>query len=128
MEWLSSTSTPLWIPSNEVPVEQLYNTLKIFPDVQIVLSEVHYVSVPWVLPMLKNLHQVNIEISRFVIPDGISKLIECSGSNRILFGSRFPDSPIGPQLYNLEKSIPNKEILSAVCSGNLKRLLNGSNS
>ncbi len=128
MEWLSSTSTPLWIPSNEVPVEQLYNTLKKFPDVNVVLSEVHYVSVPWVLPMLKKLHQVNIEISRFVIPDGISTLIDTAGSNRILFGSRFPDSPIGPQLYNLEKSILNKEILSAICSGNLKMLLNGSKS
>lgn len=128
MEWLSSTSTPLWIPSTEVPVGQLYDTLKKFPDVDVVLSEVHYISVPWVLPMLRNLHQINIEISRFIIPDGISTLIDNAGSKRILFGSRFPDSPMGPQLYNLEKSILNKELLADICSGNLRMLLNRSSS
>ena len=42
---------------------------------------------------------------------------------RVLFGSRFPDSPMAPQLYNLERSGLEHSALEAICAGNLDRLL-----
>ena len=46
-----------------------------------------------------------------------------SGHERILYGSRFPDAPIAPQLYELHRCGLTQPALAAICSGNLDRLL-----
>ena len=55
----------------------------------------------------------------------MNTLIDAVGHERVLFGSRFPDSPMAPMLYSLHRSGLSEEELRAICSGNLEKLLAG---
>lgn len=123
LEWLAAERLPLWLPAPEFEPAQLHDTLKGHPQVNVVLAEVHYSHVPWVLPLLRSLPNLHVEVSRFVIPDGMSKLLAAASHQRVLFGSRFPDSAMAPQLYNLHRCGLSDSVLEAVCAGNLERLL-----
>ena len=123
MEWLASEKLPLWLDAMQLDPVDLHDTAKSFPDTQIVMSEVHYSHVGWAAPMLKSLPNLSIEMSRFLIPDGVNTLIDAVGADRVMFGSRFPDSPMAPMLYSLHRSGLSEEQLRAICSGNLERLL-----
>lgn len=123
MEWLASENLPLWLDAAQFDPVDLHDTASGFPDATIVLSEVHYAHIGWALPMLKDLPNLSIELSRFLIPDGVNTLIDAIGVERIMFGSRFPDSPMAPMLYSLHRSGLSDEELRAICSGNLERLL-----
>ena len=123
LEWLASEKLPLWLDSMQFDPVDLHDTVKNFPDTPIVLSEVHYSHVGWAIPILKSLPNLSIEISRFLLPDGVNILIDAVGHERVMFGSRFPDSPMAPMLYSLHRSGLSDEELRAICSGNLERLL-----
>ena len=117
LEWLASEKLPLWLDAMQLDPVDLYDTAKSFPDTQIVMSEVHYSHVGWALPMLKSLPNLSIEISRLLIPDGVNTLIDAIGFERVMFGSRFPDSPMAPMLYSLHRSGLSDEELRAIAPG-----------
>jgi hypothetical protein len=123
LEWLAAEKLPLWMPVDQVDPAELYDVARDHPEVKIVLSEVHYSHVTWAMPLLRSLPNVCVEISRFVVARGVSRLVEAIGAERILYGSRFPDGPMAPQLYNLHRSGLSEASLAAICSGNLERLL-----
>jgi predicted TIM-barrel fold metal-dependent hydrolase len=123
MEWLASEKLPLWLDALQFDPVDLHDTAKAFPETTIVLSEVHYSNIGWALPLLKELPNVYIELSRFLIPDGVNILIDAIGADRVMFGSRFPDSPMAPMLYSLHRSSLSDDELRAICSGNIERLL-----
>ena len=125
LEWLASENLPLWLDSKEFDPTQVHDTLKNHPDTPVVFSEVHYTQAAWSVPLLKSLPNTYIEISRFVVPDGYQKLIDKVGIDKVIFGSRFPDSSMAPPLYALHRMNLSDEDLQAVCSGNLERLLQG---
>jgi predicted TIM-barrel fold metal-dependent hydrolase len=129
---------PIWLPVNygaprrhevrqyieEFDPSALYDTMTAFPDVTIVITEVQYPQAPWALALLKTLPNLHMELSRFVSTDGVAKLLRIVGESRILFGSRFPDSPLAAQLYHLHLYGLPDSTLAAICAGNLDRLLN----
>ena len=136
-EWASSAGVPVWLPVNfgapkrgevggyldEFDPSTLYETLSDFPDLVVVLTEVQYAQAPWALGLLKALPNLHMEISRFVSTDGVAKLLRIAGESRVLFGSRFPDSPLAAQLYHLHRYGLPESTLRAICGGNLDRLL-----
>jgi predicted TIM-barrel fold metal-dependent hydrolase len=123
LDWAIAESLSLWIPAEEIDPNELYDTLKAYLRVKVVLYEVHYVHLAWALPLLRCLPQVAAEISRVVTTDGIPLLMRTVGRERLLFGSRFPDSPMAPQLYALHHCNLDEGSLRAICGGNLERLL-----
>lgn len=131
LDWLASEQIPVWIPTNygwpamphEINHTELHDVLVDHPNVTVVLAEVQYAEAAWAMPLLKQLPNLYVEISRFVRTDGIRQLIDLIGPARILYGSRFPDSPIAAQLYYLHRCDLSHETLKAICAGNLKRLL-----
>ncbi len=123
LSWLADAGIPLWLNAAHVDPSETHDTLLENPEVQVVLSEAHYSHANWALPMLAALPNLNVEISRFVILSGIDVLLGTVGEERVMFGSRFPDSPIAPQLYHLHRYGLSESTLGAICSGNLKRLL-----
>ena len=123
LDWLSAEQIPLWMPAEQVDPSMLHDALKDHPNISVVLSEVHYRQVSWALPLLRSLPNVFIEISRFFIADVIARLIDAVGDQRILYGSRFPDSPMASHLYNLHRCDLSDASLRSICSGNLERLL-----
>ena len=132
LAWLAAEELPVWLPvgyddslwppwrfdSNEV-----YDTLRASPDVTAVLTEVVYQQFSWAIPLVRSLPNLYVELSRWVMIDGIPRLLEAVGDERILYGSRFPEGAMGPQLYNLHHHGFSEETLGRICSGNLERLL-----
>lgn len=125
MEWLSFERIGVWVPVDQIDPSELHDTAELYPDVPFVLCESHYHYDPWVQLLMKSLPNTHLEISRTVTPDGITDLIEMVGADRILYGSRFPDSPMPPQLYNLHRCGLSETTLSSICYQNLERILAG---
>ncbi len=123
LEWMGSVNMPFWVAAPDIDPSELRDTMAAHPEVNFVLAEVHYAHLSWATPLLKSLPNGYIEISRFVLFNGIARLLEAIGSKRILFGSAFPESPMAPQLYNLHLNGLDNDTLAAICSGNLERLL-----
>ena len=134
LEWLAGEGIPLWMPvdhevrgrPNSLDPAELHKTVERHPTLTVVLSEVKYADFSWAMPMLRSLPNVHIELSRFVITGGIESAMEAVGDQRILFGSRFPDSSMAPQLYSLHRAGLSEDSLRAICAGNLERLLSSS--
>ena len=123
LEWLSSESIPLWLPVEETDPGDIFETVVKHPKLKLVLTEVHYKHYPWVMHLLKALPNLYIETSRFVVIDGIRILVDAIGSERILYGSRFPYSPFSPMLYSIHLSDLNPNQLNQICHTNLENLL-----
>ena len=101
----------------------IFETVVKHPKLKLVLTEVHYKHYPWVMHLLKALPNLYIETSRFVVIDGIRILVDAIGSERILYGSRFPYSPFSPMLYSIHLSDLNPNQLNQICHTNLENLL-----
>ena len=125
LEWLSSESIPLWLPVEETDPGDIFESIVNHPKLKLVLTEVHYKHYPWVMHLLKALPNLYIETSRFVVFDGIKRLVETIGSERVLYGSRFPYSPFSPILYSIHLSDLNATQLKQICCTNLEDLLKG---
>jgi predicted TIM-barrel fold metal-dependent hydrolase len=123
LEWMGSENLPVWLDAANVDPSELHDTMEGHPNVNVLLAEVHYSHLPWAMPLLKSLPNAYVEISRFVSVDGVARLLDAVGADRILFGSRFPESSMAPQLYSLHLNGLSNEVLGAICAGNLERLL-----
>ena len=131
LDWMASESLALWVPASaqsgrnleEVDPSALHDTLQAHADLRVVLAEVHYRHLPWALPFLRDLANVYVDLSWDYSTDGIATLIDAVGESRVIYGSRFPDASMGPQLYHLHRMGLGESTLRAICSGNLERLL-----
>ena len=136
LDWMAAENIPLWLPvdykvhvdqnfrrDKEIDPAEVHDTLKAHPDLTAVLSEVKYDDFPWAILLLKSLPNLYLELSRFVITDGMAIAIEALGEERIIFGSSFPESAMAPQLYQLHRYGLSESSLKAICSGNLERIL-----
>ncbi len=131
MEWFAQDEVPVWLPveyeahGSVVPIDPsvVYETLERNPRVNVVISELKYNDYSWAIPLLKSLPNIYVEISRYIQTDGVARLIDAVGEQRLMFGSRFPEAALGPQLYNLHRSGLSDETLRAICAGNLERIL-----
>ncbi|PYV14463.1 MAG: hypothetical protein DMG07_11910 [Acidobacteria bacterium] len=131
LDWFAAEKIPVWLPTEygiitetvHLNPSEAHDTVKAHPNLNVVLSEVHYGHVGWALPLIRSLPNISIEISRFVIADPIARLMKAVGEERILFGSRFPSQYIAPHIYTLHHSGLSDETLKKICSGNLERLL-----
>ena len=132
LDWLAEERLPVWLPivyeDGSTPPgildpNEVFETLRARPSVTAVLTEVEYKHFSWAIQLLRSLPNLHIELSRWFIMEGIPRLLAAVGDGRILYGSRFPDGAMGPQLYNLHNHDLSKETLARICAGNLERLL-----
>ena len=123
LNWIQEYNLTLFMSASEIDPRDFYNIFQRFNKIKVVLTEVHYSHISWVIPLLSNLENVSLEISKFYINDGLKRLLDIISYKRILYGSNFPYQPMGPQLYNLHKSDIDTTSLTAICSGNLEELL-----
>ena len=125
LDFMASNSISLFLSIEEADPDDIFEVVKNNPNIKVVLTEIHYRHYPWLMNLLKSLPNVYIEISRFVICDGINILVNQIGVDRILYGSRFPDSPFSPQLYSLYFSGLQDDDIKKITSTNLENLLGG---
>ncbi|MBM3933838.1 MAG: hypothetical protein FJ319_05980 [SAR202 cluster bacterium] len=122
-DWLEANRTPVWVAAEEIDPSEFHATVSGRPGLRFVMSQVHFMHETWAVPLLMSLPNVSIEVSRMLQPNSFNKLIDAIGAERVMFGSRFPDSAMAPQLYYLHRSGLSQSQLQAVCAGNLGRLL-----
>jgi len=123
LNWIQEYNLTLFMSATEIDPRDFYNIFEQFNKIKVVLTEVHYSHISWVIPLLSNLENVSLEISKFYIYDSLKRLLDTISYTRILYGSNFPYQPMGPQLYNLHKWGLDITSLTAICSGNLEKLL-----
>ena len=123
MEWITKSNLTLFIPATDINPNEFHSILKSFPKSKVVLSDLHYGHVSWAIPLLKSINNLYVEISKFSIADSIVRLRQTVGDNRILYGSKFPYQPMGPQLYSLHRWGLDETTLADICSNNLNTIL-----
>ena len=126
LAWLAAERIPLWISLADTPVAEVMETLRRFPDLQVVLLGAHYVHSLALRPLLRALPQATMELSRFENLGGIESLIGEFGTERFLYGSYYPRYAMGPMLFYLHHLAIDDDSLAALTAGNLERILGGS--
>ncbi|MCY3789612.1 MAG: hypothetical protein OXH63_12580 [Gemmatimonadetes bacterium] len=125
LAWLAAERIPLWISLADTPVAEVMETLRRFPDLQVVLLGAHYVHSLALRPLLRALPQAAMELSRFENLGGIESLIGEFGVERFLYGSYYPRYAMGSMLFYLHHLAIDDDALAALTAGNLERILGG---
>ena len=123
LDWLQEERVPLWISLSDSPVTEIMSTLKRFPNLVTVLLGAHYTHALLVHPLLRHLPNAHLELSRYEVPGGVEALKEEFGVERLIYGSFYPRFAMGPILFALHHMGLTETELSAICGGNLKRVL-----
>ena len=123
LEWLQAERLPLWISLADTRPTEIMGTLKRFPDLVTVLLGAHYTHAVLVRPLLKHLPNAHLELSRYEVLGGIEALKNEFGAQRLIYGSFYPRYAMGPILYSIHHTGLNDRELSAICWGNIKRIL-----
>lgn len=124
--WLGQEKKPVYIPMGrqpEAPLDDVYTIAKRHPDVPIVLANASYNNYSSIVPFLKALPQAYLDLSRFDLMHGVERMIGIIGHERLLFGSDTPEADPRPYLYYLRECRLSTSELSAICGGNLARLM-----
>lgn len=123
IDWVREEGLSLWIPIEEVKIRDLYPIGQSFPDVPIVLSDVHYTHYTTAMLLMDKLPNTYMDLSRFDVGDGVRRFVNQFGAGRFLYGSSYPDLAMGPYLYYLHQSVLDEEQLRKICFGNLRSLI-----
>ena len=123
LAWLAAERIPLWLSLADTPVAEVVETLRCFPEVQVVLLGAHYVHSLALRPLLRALPRAVLELSRFENLGGIEALIGEFGVERFLYGSYYPRYAMGPMLFYLHHLAIDDAALAALAAGNLERIL-----
>jgi predicted TIM-barrel fold metal-dependent hydrolase len=115
LTWLTDQNIPLWISLADTPPTEIVETLSKHPNLEVVLVGAHYVHSLMIRPMLHALPNTYLE--------GIEKLAQEFGTNRLLYGSFFPRYAMGPMLFTLHHLSMSEEDLASICAKNLEGIL-----
>lgn len=125
LEWLGAERIPLWISLADTEVTEAMATLRLFPELVTVLLGAHYVHAALVRPLLRQLPNACLELSRYEVLGEVEALLEEFGVDRFVYGSFYPRYAMGPMLYYLHHIRCTETELASICAGNLERLLTG---
>ena len=125
LSWLTTHDLPLWIALPDRDPAALVATLRNYPQLRVLLTEVHYSHALIVERMLAALPGLHLELSRFEPLDGVRRLIARFGVERLVYGSAYPRYALGPIAYYLHHCDLDRAQLTQICSGNLERLYGG---
>jgi hypothetical protein len=74
-------------------------------------------------PLVERFPNLYVEIARYELGRGIEAFCRKYGPDRMLFGTRYPETPMGGPVLNLLHADIPTEYKEAIASGNLERLL-----
>ncbi len=123
LEWLSAERIPLWVSLADSVTTEVITALKPFPDLVCVLVGAHYTHALFVRPLLQNLPNAYLELSRYEVLGEVEALADEFGHERLVYGSFYPRYAMGPMLYYLHNIPFSDAELAAICAGNLERIL-----
>jgi len=123
----------LWsaLESRRVPVlldadgrwDQLDELLAAHPDLPVILVNTGYRAARSIYPLLERHAGLHVEISTYVVNEGLREIAARFGAGRILFGTNSPTVCAEEALGTLNFSGLGEEDKAAAAGGNLRRLL-----
>lgn len=125
LSWLSKSRVPVWICLPDADADALVTTLQAYPSLVSVLVGAHYVHALWLRPMLAALPNAHLELSRYEPICEIESLRDEFGPERLVYGSWYSRLAMGPMLFYLHHTNLTDPELTAICAGNLERILGG---
>ena len=123
LEWLAAEHIPLWLSLADTPAVEVRDTLRRFPDLVTVLLGAHYAHSAVVGPLLRQLPNAHLELSRYEGLGKLQPLIDEFGIERLVYGSFYPRYAMGPILFLIHHLGLDPSALAILCAGNLERIL-----
>ncbi|MFH1086215.1 MAG: amidohydrolase family protein [Chloroflexota bacterium] len=130
LDEVAARRIPLFLPRNAGgprppdTYRLLHELLGDYPELTVVLTA----QGPWgedryFRPLLERYPSFYLDLSRYELDQGLAELVARYGSDRLLYGSHFPASPMGgPRLMVARAEMP-QAARRAIAGGNLRRLL-----
>lgn len=125
MDAAAERQVPVILPSRMMNGwSGIYAFMKEFPRATVIISQLGlWGSDRNVRPLFENYAGVHLELGEYWVPEGIRDLADRYGAERLLYGSDIPSYGFGSTMFLLINSQLPRNDISAIASGNLKRLL-----
>lgn len=123
-EMAEKNNIPIFVDFVSIPERDLLEVMDKYPEMTIILRNSNVWPSDRILrPFIFEFPNAYMELSYYLVPDGIEKLVSDGYSQRILFSTRFQASHVGgPMMMVQHASISEKEKL-LIASGNIERIL-----
>lgn len=123
LSYLNETQMPLLADQSEIAWEEIDATLRRFPKLPFILTSVNYRLGRFVEPLLKQHHNLYLEISRYQVHRGLEHLCGRCGSERLLFGSGLPLFSPEPIMMMIVSAGISEQDKKNIAGDNMRRLL-----
>lgn len=124
-EALAAHRLPVVIDMAQLRWDEVYDTCAAYPDLPLVLLNVHYTHKRSLFAGLEVYRNLHFEISGWHVHEGIEELVREFGPAQVLFGSRLPAYAAAPAMAMVLYADVPFEAKAAIAGGNLRRLLGG---
>ena len=122
-EYLQAHSVLTVIAREDLAWESLAKLLENFPRLRVLLLETGYRAERYLFPLFERHPDLYIDTSMYVAHRQLENLVQKSGPDHLLFGSRLPLYDAGAALAVLAKARISDDARLAIAGGNLRRLL-----
>jgi len=107
-----------------IKLEEVYDIMDHFPTLTAILSYMNiWPADRYYRPFIAQFPNLRMELSSMITDQGIDKLVSKFGSERFLFGSRFPHMYIGGQMMQLKHACITDEDKARISSENLLNMI-----
>lgn len=124
-EVLAERRVPVFIDKDLIEWDQVLTICKCHTTLPVVLSEVWYKDNRYLYPLLEQLPNLYVSLSRFIGHQCLEDICRRYGSGHLLFGSKLPVFTPGPVMSMITYAEISDEEKAAIAANNLRRLLQG---
>lgn len=122
-ESLEEWRIPLFIGSEQIDWDQVYNLCRAHPDLPLIISEVRYEENRHLYPLFEKFANLFIDLAWYPVHQGIETICHRFGAERLLFGSKAPVFTPGPALAMVNYADISRQEKEQIAGRNLRRLL-----
>lgn len=126
-QWFSlaeKCNIPLYIDFAFVPEKDLLDVMDEFQDLTVILRNMSVWPPDRILrPFMSEFPNAYMELSFYLVPDGIENLVSDGFAERMLFSTRFQASHVGGPMMMLKHASIAEDKKSLIASGNMERIL-----
>jgi len=102
----------------------LYDVMREFPTLTLVITDVGLWGPDrFFRPLVENYQNVYVEISQYILADGIKTFVKKYGAERLLFGTGFPRQDHGAMMLVVKHAEISEADKEKIAAGNMERIL-----
>ncbi len=103
---------------------EFYRLVESFPRNRFLITNTHLWGCDrYIRPLFENTDQVFLELSEYWVAEGIARLVDLYGAERLLYGSGYPFWTHVSQMMNIKHAQISEDDQKKIAAGNLERLL-----